>query len=516
MATAQSLYREQEFLAFDFDAGPDGFPDPGQIVRHFRQIKCKANGKTWTQRDLAQVLGIRELAAREMELRNTGLYDITRLRFLVLVLDIPLVLFGLAIVPDLKGGDSSWWEKLGFPAFDAEPDGFPRPGQVIRHFRQIKHKANGKPWTQGDLAQVLGIQELAVRVMELKDTSLNDISRRRFLTHLLDIPPLLLGLVPLAQYQSVTAQRRAVSAPQVHMVARPIDLEEVRDKLTEFWTQQACTPQNMLTTIDSTLKRLYERYPITSKDGCGEIVTNMCEMHIHVANILRDRGSFSKSLGHLKKAEDLNTLLKEDELGADVLYRRGGVYLDQGKIELALDAYHTAEEVLQNLSAPLQAAVLLETALSDTKLATSSRERIRALEKLDRAGHIIRVGHTEAGRKNWPYLHVDLGRYHLDRSAALIVAGYPKAAQDELKLITSSQLQGRRSVYHLILQARACLLLKEYAQVALLAEEALPLARTMNSHVNLERIKMLYQQLQQTPFRNNPEVARLSYLLFHA
>ncbi len=52
-------------------------------------------------------------------------------------------------------------------------------------------------------------------------------------------------------------------------------------------------------------------------------------------------------------------------------------------------------------------------------------------------------------------------------------------------------------------------------QAAMLAEEALPLARTMRSHVNLERIKLLYQQFQNTPFRNNPEVGRLGYLLFH-
>jgi hypothetical protein len=97
----------------------------------------------------------------------------------------------------------------------------------------------------------------------------------------------------------------------------------------------------------------------------------------------------------------------------------------------------------------------------------------------------------------------------------LIVVGNPKEAQQELKLLSFSQLKGRRSVYHLILQAQACFGLKEYAQAAMLAEEALPLARTMRSHVNLQRIKTLYRQFQNTPFRNNPEVGRLGYMLFH-
>ncbi|GCE22229.1 hypothetical protein [Dictyobacter kobayashii] len=145
----------------------------------------------WTQRDLAQVLGKQELAIREMELRDSGLNDIIRRRFLAELFAIPPSLLGLATVPEIENPGaviSIWWVKLGFPAFDAGPDGFPRPGQVIRHFRQMRVKADGKPWTQRDLAQVLGKQELAMRDMELRDTGLNDIPRRRFLAHLFDIP----------------------------------------------------------------------------------------------------------------------------------------------------------------------------------------------------------------------------------------------------------------------------------------------------------------------------------------
>src|SRR5271165_1047468 len=129
------------------------------------------------------------------------------------------------------------WREQGFPAFDAGLDGFPRPGQVIRHFRQIKLKADGKSWTQRDLAQVLGKQELAMRDMELRDTGLNDISRRRFLAHLFDIPPLLLGLATGPHQPSKRSQAPSASAPSILIPSGQIDLEEVRDKLTGFWTQ---------------------------------------------------------------------------------------------------------------------------------------------------------------------------------------------------------------------------------------------------------------------------------------
>jgi tetratricopeptide (TPR) repeat protein len=412
------------------------------------------------------------------------------------------------------------WGEQGLPAFDVGPDGFPRPGQVLRHFRQTKLRADGKPWTQRDLAQVLGKQELAIRDLELRDTGLNDISRRRFLAHLFDIPPLLLGLATLPSSSSKSLQ--GTPAPKVLIVSDQIDLEEVRDQLTGFWTQNTGASQEVLMTLDSTLKRLYERYPTTTSYDRLEVVTALCELHIHAANLLRDRGKFGKSLEHLNKTKDLNTLLQEHELQADVLYRRGGVYLEKGELALALDDYHAAEQKLTHVSSPLQAAVLLETALSEARVAppnagaAPSKQRTAILKKLDRAGRIIREEHTERGRDKWPYLRVDLERYHLDRAATLIVVGNPEEAQLELKLLSFPQLIGRRSIYHLILQAQACFGLKEYAQAALLAEQALPLVRQMHSRVNLERIKMLYKQLQQTPFRNNPEVGRLGYLLFHA
>jgi tetratricopeptide (TPR) repeat protein len=517
MCAAQTSFTEQGNPAFA--VGPDGFPRPGQVIRHFRKLKFKADGKSWTQRDLAQVLGKQELAIRYMELRDTGLNDITRRRFLTELFAIPPILLGLSAVPERRDtlvAASTWWGKLGYPAFAAGPDGFPRPGQVIRHFRRMKWKSDGKPWTQRDLAQVLGKQELAIRDMELRDTGLNDISRRRFLAHLFDIPPLLLGLATVSPQKSANVQHPSVGAPHVLLVSEHIDLEEVRDKLTGFWTKNACAPQDVLMTIDSLVKRLYERYPTTASSERLEVVTALCELHIHAANILRDRGKFSKSLEHLNKTKDLNMLLQEDELRADVLYRRGGLYLEKREIALALDDYHEAEHVLANVSPPLQAAVLLETALSEARVATFQQHRTAALKKLDRAGHIIRGEHTDAGREKWPYLKVDVARYHLDRAATLIAIGDPKEALLELKLLLASHLEGRRSVYHLILQAQACFGLKEYAQAAMLAEEALPLVRQMHSRVNLERIKLLYKRLQQTPFCNNPEVGRLGYLLFHA
>src|SRR5205823_4656326 len=133
-----------------------------------------------------------------------------------------LMLFGLAAAPQPETTDGVWWIEQGFPAFAAGADGFPCPEQVIRHYRSQKRKADGKAWTQRDLAQVLGKQELAIRDMELRGTGLNDISRRRFLAHLFDIPPILLGLVATPQ-QSITREQTALRAPTMLFTLEHID-----------------------------------------------------------------------------------------------------------------------------------------------------------------------------------------------------------------------------------------------------------------------------------------------------
>src|SRR5579884_2720738 len=511
MDSAQSAWPEQAF-----DVGADGFPRPGQVIRYFRRMRLKANGKPWTQRDLAQVLDKQELAVREMELRDSGLHDIAARRFLATLFDIPPVLLGLAELPAKpnKANSATWWVQQGYAAFDIGVVGFPRPGQVIRYFRRRKLKANGKPWTQRDLAEVLGKQELSIRDMELRDTGLNNISRRRFLAQLFDIPPLLLGLAATPPSYHGQPTRGTSSTPKMKSPSAPVDLESVREQLTWFWTNIVEHPQDVLQLIESLLKQLYTCYPTAAPAEQGEILASLCELHIHAANLLRDRGKSLKSLEHLKQTEDLNVLLKADELQADVLYRRGGLYPEKGNLTLALQNYYTAGKLLSTISPPLQAALLLETALCEAKIA-SLPQQLALLKKLDRAGHIIRVEHTETGRERYPYLNVDLERYHLDRSATLLTLGMPKEAWQELALLSSTHLKGRRKAYYVILQAQACVALKEYQQAAWLAEEALSLVRMMHSRVNFERIQVLYNQLQQSSFQHNPEVERLEYLLFY-
>jgi hypothetical protein len=55
-----------------------------------------------------------------------------------------------------------WWSDLGYPPFEQGKGGFPRAGQVIRHYREKKKDDDGRAWTQKRLAEVLDITEKTV------------------------------------------------------------------------------------------------------------------------------------------------------------------------------------------------------------------------------------------------------------------------------------------------------------------------------------------------------------------
>ena len=88
-----------------FEAGEDGYPQPGQVVKYYRKLK-RNNGRRWTQVDLADALEITDKAVRDMENRNAGLDAITRRRLLSDMLKIPPALLGLssleALFPTLE------------------------------------------------------------------------------------------------------------------------------------------------------------------------------------------------------------------------------------------------------------------------------------------------------------------------------------------------------------------------------------------------------------------------------
>ena len=71
-------------------------------------------------------------------------------------------------------------------------------------------------------------------------------------------------------------------------------------------------------------------------------------------------------------------------------------------------------------------------------------------------------------------------------------------------------------MYYDILQAQAYTNRGKYEQAAGLLEVALETAQEVHSEINIARIETLFRQLQQSPYKQSPDVARLDYLLYYA
>jgi DNA-binding XRE family transcriptional regulator len=93
-----------------FEAGEDGYPLIGQVLKHYRRQKLEHGQRTkgrsidleeeqWTQYGLALALGVSEFTVRKMENNHEGLDSITRRQALAFFLDVPPILLGLDSQP---------------------------------------------------------------------------------------------------------------------------------------------------------------------------------------------------------------------------------------------------------------------------------------------------------------------------------------------------------------------------------------------------------------------------------
>src|SRR5690348_15323856 len=90
----QELLVKAGYPAFPLD--DDGFPQPGEIIRFFREKNC------WTQEDLAKHLNLSRATVVQMEKKDYTLDSLSRRRMVAKVLHIPPAILGLGSLVDLE------------------------------------------------------------------------------------------------------------------------------------------------------------------------------------------------------------------------------------------------------------------------------------------------------------------------------------------------------------------------------------------------------------------------------
>jgi len=464
-----------------FEEGEDGFPRTGQVVRYYRENK-REDRRVCTQTRLAEVLGIRLAAVGEIELRDASL-DLERRQQLCRYLDIPSILLGIRTREEIlkiveerqatKGVSTAidpplfWWVQLDYPeAFAPGADGFfPRTGKVVKYYREQAVDKEGKPWSQRRLADALGLESnQAVWNLENRDSAL-DIERRRFLSDLFDIPPLLFGIITLDEINRLVEQRRkaqsanvVVSAPLAVSHKLTIDVQEYHSLLDGHWKTFISNPtQISMTNIVLCIDGLDRELPsVRDRKPLQEL---LCRFHDLVANVLCDQQEYDKALVHLEKSLQFAELLNKDELKALVLYDYGYALWCTDRYDKALEKCEEARRYEQRLSRNLRDALLLETGSTAAYVAEKPEEKKAAIALVDRAGNSLRSKGIEAD----PYfLCLDLDRYHLIRSQSLTAVGRNREAIDELELVKAGPEYPRRQAYKDIYQAQAHTNLGEY------------------------------------------------------
>ncbi|MBV9688997.1 MAG: hypothetical protein JO202_04715 [Ktedonobacteraceae bacterium] len=403
---------------------------------------------------------------------------------------------------------NTWWVEMGYPNFEQGVDGFPRPGQVCAYYRQHTIKADGKPWTQKDLAKALGISEQSVIKMEKKDVGLDSLTRRQFLIDTFSIPYILMRMAP----KPVSPVEQALLAPAVqqavHSTIHTVDLTALRADWQRYWTNNGRgTAWASLPEIAAKVGLLYEVLPCSSQTY--SVRELLCLYHILIAHILRDQQAFSEAIAHLNRAVRLAKEIAHDELRVNALSRRGHASFESSDMEKALINYRAAEKLLPKVPHYMGGIVMLFMGHAQVESTQDKQAQRQGLKTMDAAANLIGL----SGPIDYPSFQLDIARYHLTKGEALIGMGWNKDAVTELSSAQRNPKLLRRTAYSDILEAQALANQGKFDRAASLLESAIVVVKDIQSAVNAARIGKLYTQLKASTFGNNPEVARLTYLL---
>ncbi len=501
------------------ETGEDGFPRPGKAVRWYREQK-KHTDATWTQKRLAQELGLTERAVCYLESQDVGLDSMFLRRKLARLLTIPPILFGLTSLEDEVA-----------------------PGQTVMRHRKMKSK-NHPLHSQKGLARALSITEKAIRDMEKRNIGLDSLARRRVLALLLDIPPTALGILTLEEVllqQHKATPVLSLAGAQKEQAAT-FDLAYYTEHLTTLWNRNHTTSaQDRLTQITAAMTALTAALPYLRGADEKAVWALLCRYHHLYAHILRDQGRYDAALAELEKAAILAQRAEHPPLLAVTLLRMGSVLRDRGavnealaKIEdargnstganqkrsqatadyLAASTHYRRVRALAGIPQALSGVVFFDEGYAQAHLAQGNQEARRtALALLKQGGKII--AETRATLEEEFSIRITERTYHNTKAALLLAAGWPREALKVLTDLMDLPEEGemtRQNAYTEYLFAQAYADLGWIDAAATPAQDAFVTMKQIKSGIHMRRIAGLHSQLRQLDSKHI-EVIRLGVMI---
>jgi DNA-binding XRE family transcriptional regulator/tetratricopeptide (TPR) repeat protein len=507
-------------LPSPFETGTDGFPRPGKAVRRYREQK-KRTDATWTQKRLAQELGLTERAVCYLESHDVGLDSISLRRRLAMLVTIPPILLGQAALEDKTD-----------------------PGQTVKQHRNMKPK-NHPLRSQKGLARALSMTEKAVRDMEKRNIGLDSIARRRVLALLLDIPPATLGIITLEEIL-LQQQKEAPTIPLAVASTEKgatFDIAFYKDRLKTLWNRNHTnTAQDRMAHIAADMAGITTALlPYVSGDDEKEVRGVLCRyLQLH-AHILRDQGRYDTAIAELEKAAILAERAENLHLLVVTLLRIGSVLRDRGavseafaKIEAARGNSTSANQRRKQANADYMAAIdqytrirnlewipealhgvlLFDEGYAQAHLAQGNRDAILAALSLLKDGGKI-IAETRRILEDEFSIRITERTYHNTKAAAMLSAGWPREALQELTDLMDLPEEGdmaRQNAYTDYLWSQAYADLGLIDAAATPAQDAFVVMKQIKSRVHMARIAGLQGQLSQIDSKHI-EVIRLGVMV---
>jgi len=401
--------------------------------------------------------------------------------------------------------------RAGLPPFELAPDGYPLPGKVIKYYReQMKYKDSEgieRHWTQADLAQVLGLKETMVNLMENKNQGLDSIERRRTLAAVLKIPPILLGLGSLDQIvEIVTGQDTTQTREEVKQIkVTEQDIAEYKKTLRAYsMLFTGGVIFNSIKAMENTIGRIYEKIQDTPPNIKNELLRILWDFELLCAKIYgSDSMNWQKTFEHIDNVIELAAELDNSDLKAISLYTSGLYHLRQGRIGRA--------------KIDIEGALYYaKTSLSQTKgviftLSSWYHEKTNNMfmsQKIYEEAEEFLVIKDETAPINFgrgTYL-IGKGELFLHMNRPVKALEYLDDAEQRIGLS-----QKRLHAYLDIVRAKCYAKMKkpEYEQSANMLRKAIYANRQILVVRNMKHIEKLYQQLRSSSYGNSPDIIEL-------
>lgn len=428
-----------------------------------------------------------------------------------------------------------WGEKGTYGPFMAQEDGWPNAGEVIRHYRRKLSMSAEELAVQYGEATGTQVTARWILKMEQQNKVPADITRRRILTQILDIPPILLGLALLEQITSYQDDEVKVQSAPVLLKKTPaVDIAKYDQYVRTRWLLSYTGEESLEEVIIH--MRILEELERQSNGNLQRHVRNVLNSYYQLASdITRHQRNFSEAWFYGNNAVRVTKLIGVNDLFAAALYRRGYINLEwaifgdkvalvmmnhepeRKKIEAAIVDFEMA---LLYARPQLKGAIWLELGRSQGIL----KNIPTSLRLVGMAEDMVGAGSNLADPVDQILLEGALnglseGMYLLGKAASLIAIGRTTTALellDDLDELRNgkgiARNQARRLAYADILRAEASLGAKDHLTSAIRAESAFKTLRDIHTVEKIAWVHDIYRRLT-VNYGNQSEVKNLGRML---